>query len=339
MGWKDSTCPISATDAKTTHVMPESLHAIGLTGTEEAVYLALLDRSPATAAELRKCLPGTPIRSAAAALEGRGLVSRLAGRPVRYQAAPPDVALEVLVRAHEQELQEVRMRTTELMAHFRAGRDSAGADEIVEVITTPEATLQRWEQLQRSAREQVRAFDRPPYVSTSTTNVVESELLARGVAYRCVYDSTGVAMAGRLAGIRGLAAQGEQARVATGVPVKMFLSDDSLALIPLEQPAAMDASLIIHASSLLDTMSALFESVWERAVPVQFGPDSADQTAPADQRTLVGMLAAGLTDEAIGRQLGWHPRTVQRHIRRIMDDLGAQTRFQAGMQAARRGWL
>ena len=61
--------------------------------------------------------------------------------------------------------------------------------------------------------------------------------------------------------------------------------------------------------------------------------------ASPQQRILLGMLAVGLTDEAIGRQLGWHPRTVQRHVRRLMSDLGAQTRFQAGLQAARRGWL
>jgi len=31
--------------------------------------------------------------------------------------------------------------------------------------------------------------------------------------------------------------------------------------------------------------------------------------------------------------------TVQRHIRGLMDSLGARARFQAGGQASRRGWL
>ena len=71
------------------------------------------------------------------------------------------------------------------------------------------------------------------------------------------------------------------------------------------------------------------------------GDDEAEAVGDdGDQRRmLLGLLAAGLTDEAIGRQLGWHPRTVQRHVRRLMTELGAQTRFQAGLQAARRGWL
>jgi DNA-binding NarL/FixJ family response regulator len=58
-----------------------------------------------------------------------------------------------------------------------------------------------------------------------------------------------------------------------------------------------------------------------------------------DESALLGLLAAGLTDGAIARHLGTHPRTVQRRVRDLLDRLGAGTRFQAGIQAARRGWL
>jgi DNA-binding NarL/FixJ family response regulator len=39
----------------------------------------------------------------------------------------------------------------------------------------------------------------------------------------------------------------------------------------------------------------------------------------------------------VARQLGISQRTVERDIRKMMDDLNATTRFQAGVQAARRG--
>lgn len=42
-------------------------------------------------------------------------------------------------------------------------------------------------------------------------------------------------------------------------------------------------------------------------------------------------------DESIARQTGLSIRTLRRRMRRLLDLLGAQTRFQAGMQAARRG--
>jgi DNA-binding NarL/FixJ family response regulator len=49
------------------------------------------------------------------------------------------------------------------------------------------------------------------------------------------------------------------------------------------------------------------------------------------------LLAAGLKDEAIARQLGVSLRTIHRRTGDLLDRLGARTRFQAGMQAARQG--
>jgi DNA-binding NarL/FixJ family response regulator len=46
-----------------------------------------------------------------------------------------------------------------------------------------------------------------------------------------------------------------------------------------------------------------------------------------------------MTDEAISRHLGWSYRTTRRRIAALLHTLGADTRFQAGLHAARRGWL
>ncbi|SDO11218.1 helix-turn-helix domain-containing protein [Actinacidiphila guanduensis] len=316
------------------------LAAVGLTGEQQAVYLALLDGGPATAAQVRERVAGARVAPALSALETKGLISRLAGRPVRYQPARPDMAMEVLVRAQEQELQRVRAAAAGLMERFRAGQGTISPTEIVEVVTTREATLQRWAQLQRSARTEVRAFDRPPYVEASGTNPIEYELLPAGIRYRTVYDRSGLELPGRLEAIRHLVDRGEQARVAVGVPVKMFLADNTLGLISLDRPASSDSALVIHPSSLLDTLIALFEAVWVDAVPMRFdAAGAADGPRREEYRTLLGLLAAGLTDQAIARQMGWHPRTAQRHVRELLAELGARTRFQAGLQAGRRGWL
>jgi sugar-specific transcriptional regulator TrmB/DNA-binding CsgD family transcriptional regulator len=313
---------------------------VGLTPEQEAVYVVLVDGGPATTAEIRERVGGARVAPSLAVLEAKGLVSRLPGRPLRYQPARPDMAMEVLVRAQEQELQQVRALADNLTERFRAGQGTANPTEIVEVVTTREATTQRWAQLQRSARHEVRAFDRPPYVGGLGTNDIESELLRTGIRYRSVYDRSGLDLPGRLAAIRDLVDSGEQARVAVGVPVKMFVADDKLGLISLDRPATSDSALVIHPSSLLDTLIALFEAVWADAVPMRFDAlGAADAPEQAPDRILLGLLAAGLTDEAIARNMGWHPRTAQRHVRDLMARLGAQTRFQAGLQAARRGWL
>lgn len=320
------------------------LDGLGLTEDQEAVYIALVDVSSATPDELVERCPGVPAARAIAALERAGLVSRLAGTPESYAAAPPEVALELLARSREQDLARARLSVAGLAARYRQARLTAQPYEVIEVVATREATMRRWEQLQRSARQQIRSFDRPPYVSSSPdANPVEEEMLASGVTYRCVYHPAGFVLAGRPAAVRSMIGAGELARVAESVPVKMFIADDQIGLMPLEVDGSAEASLIIRASSMLDTLIALFELVWERAVAIH-SDGELPLTAPEaglgeDQAALLGLMAAGLTDAAIARHLGTHPRTVQRRVHELLGRLGAGTRFQAGLQAARRGWL
>jgi DNA-binding CsgD family transcriptional regulator len=317
------------------------LDGMGLTESEESVYVALVELSSAGQAELGARCPRANVRAALAGLESKGLVSRLPGPAVRYAPSPPDVALEVLARAREQELAQARLAIAQLTSRYRLARISTRPAEVVEVVTSREATLRRWEQLQRSARQQVRSFDRGPYVSDPVHNQVELEMLAGGVAYRSVYHPAGFELPGRPASVRALIAAGEQVRVTEDVPVKMFIADDQTGLLPLEIAGSAESCLVIHASSLLDTLIALFEHVWDRAVAIHGdGELPALEAGPSPgEAVLLPLLAAGLTDGAIARQLGTHPRTVQRRVRDLLDKLGAETRFQAGLQAARRGWL
>ena len=46
-----------------------------------------------------------------------------------------------------------------------------------------------------------------------------------------------------------------------------------------------------------------------------------------------------MKDAAVARQLGIGPRTVERRLRRIMEQLDTRTRFQTATEAARRGWI
>ena len=51
------------------------------------------------------------------------------------------------------------------------------------------------------------------------------------------------------------------------------------------------------------------------------------------------LLLAGLTDQAIGNQLGLSLRTVQRRVSQLMERARVATRLQLGHEAGRRGWL
>src|SRR5262249_47535953 len=152
-----------------------------------------------------------------------------------------------------------------------------------------------------------------------------------------------------LSAVRDAVAGGEQARVFRDVPVKLLLSDEDRALVMLPRSDGRDAdALLVYPSKLLDVLSELFEVFWRLGAPIHAVPETdpgagraavvADEPRPTSQQ-LLSLLTAGLSDDAIARELGVSKRTVHRRISRLQELLGARTRFQLGVQASRRGWL
>ena len=63
------------------------------------------------------------------------------------------------------------------------------------------------------------------------------------------------------------------------------------------------------------------------------------EARPDLRRFLLQQLAAGAKDEQIARSLGVSLRTVRRRVSEPVDELGVENRFQAGVEAVRRGWI
>lgn len=58
-----------------------------------------------------------------------------------------------------------------------------------------------------------------------------------------------------------------------------------------------------------------------------------------DDRVVLKYLARGNTDEAVARALGLSVRHLRRRIAKLFVQLGATSRFAAGVEACRRGWV
>lgn len=320
------------------------LESVGLDPGEEAVYRTLIELPPCTVEELRERVDTSltgKVGAIAAALERKGLIGLLPGDGERYTPVAPDVALDPLILGRERELSRARTAYTELTERFRHISGDTETDEIIEVITDPEVLRSRVIQLQDRARSQIRGFDRPPYaVGGNEVNHEEREALARGVVYRVVYDRACLRKAGYLAHLETMAALGEQCRIAPEVPMKLMLCDDDLAMLPLQRED-VESCIVVRASSLLEALSALFETVWNQALPLRFGEPDEPMSAPPspDERRLLSMLVTGADDHDIARQLGVSRRTVHRRIHDLMIRLEAASRFQLGVEACRRGWL
>ncbi|WP_110181185.1 DNA-binding response regulator [Nocardioides solisilvae] len=131
-------------------------------------------------------------------------------------------------------------------------------------------------------------------------------------------------------------AAGEQVRVLPEVPTRLAVVGRDRALFPDPPGISNDRRIVMRHGAVVELLVAYFDALWEKAVPL---PALARGTRQAGRRLLLAELAAGSRDEQIARTLGLSLRTVRRRIAEVMIELGADTRFQAGVEAARRGWL
>lgn len=326
------------------------LEALGISNEAELLYRELLREPGQSLSRLARSLKFTPAKASrlVASLEDKGLVSRVPGRQRDLLAAPPGVAIEALVRGRQQEFERIRVEASSALEEFRRQGSSTDTSAMVELVEGPEAIYQRFLQVERAAREQVVVFDRPPYAKFGV-NDPELELLGQGVRFRVLYDRQAIEYPGQLDTVRRFTAAGEEARVIDHLPMKLIIADRRLGIVPLfvNDPAArqlrVHEALLVHSSALLDSLADSFETLWQRGVPIP-APGQIEQATgsygiSAEDEKVLTYLAAGLKDEVIARRLGIAPRTAQRRVARLMDLLGAETRFQAGLQAAKLGWL
>ncbi|WP_189253701.1 LuxR C-terminal-related transcriptional regulator [Lentzea flava] len=270
-------------------------------------------------------------------LHDLGVVRHLPGDV--WQAVAPDLAVEALIAAREEQNRRARADVGPLMELYLRNRDEEQGDNaFVEVVTGVGAVRELWNTLLNGAREEVCVLDQPPYVTPLGEHVaLEDATRQRDVQWRVVYDRSAVDLPGRVTEIIELVAAGERARVTPTLPFKLAVIDTHAAVLPVANGDVVDKVLLIRPSALLDVLRSTFELYWDKGIP--FSPGGIYAAAADVDPNLLGLLAAGLTDESIARQLGLAPRTVQRRVRQLMDRCGAQTRFQAGVQAMRRGWL
>ena len=325
------------------------LDVLGLDAIEEGAYRRLVGLPSASAGELGVALDATEaaLTGALAALEDKGLVARSTSQPGHYVASPPALAMGSLIVQREREIQRAQHELEGLAAQYRAtAADRAGIDT-VDVVRGPRAVADRFAQIQRGASTEVLALVKSSVALVSAEDNTDEEdaALHRGVTYRVVHERAAFAKPGFLDAVAHGLSLGELVRTTDSLPVRLVIADRSLALLPLTTTATDSGAgaLLVHESGLLDALLYLFDLVWASAnevLPTASGVTelAADRIDEVDARILT-LLLGGLTDQAIGGQLGLSLRTVQRRVSGLMGRARVVTRFQLGHEASRRGWI
>lgn len=316
------------------------LDGVGLTGPAERVYRAILADPRAGSQALAGAADVDPaeLPGLCALLSGLGLIeTEIDGATLPVD---PRIGMSALLRRQQDGIERAVSAVTDLTADFLDGQTRIGASPLTEIVRGRHQMQTTIRALITSAREQVAVLDTPPYAAAEHIEPAEESSLQSGVSNRAIYAAEVLENAELYDNIRKMAAAGEQSRMLPELPLKLLVVDGSRALLPITVDGDVaNSAVLVHPSALATALAALFEALWDKALPI-FGTD-ADEHDPldADERELLRMLASGVKDEAIARRLGISNRTVSRRVNRLLERMGAANRFQAGLQAARLGWL
>lgn len=318
-----------------------ALETLGIRGLAERVYLALLTRRMATAAEVARLLQisQNQVQQSLAQIERKGLASHTPNVPRVYIAVEPNFAIDALMKQRQMALEQVRAVLPALAGKSAPRSVDNERQPILETITSAEHLKSIIDQLFGTFRSEIMMFRRAPILIPTSSH---SDRKPAGI--RTVSDQTFLAVPGALGILRDAIARGEQSRTFSRLPFKMMIVDRSVAVIAMddEQGSGMAPRFLLDRCALLDALCLLFEFVWEQAAPVVAAPKGrAGERAGGDRpagspESVIPLLAAGLNDKAIAQELRISASTLNRRLADLMLAFGAKTRFQLGMQIALR---
>jgi sugar-specific transcriptional regulator TrmB/DNA-binding CsgD family transcriptional regulator len=319
------------------------LEALGLDEDHTSVYRSVLAVPSAAPKDVAVAvgMPVARVRVIIGELERLGLLARQATRSDRVVASPPTVALKPLLLERERGLTRAHQALLEFNELYRDATEQRNAADVVDVITGVDAVRQRIGQLQAAAVHEVRVLVLSDVaVISGAENVEEDRALERGVRYRVIVESGVLERPGFLDVARGVGALGEEIRVLPTLPTRMFVADDTMALLPMRSHGDHNSigALLVHPSGLLDLVMAIFEEYWKTATRLLADEEESHSRDGVD-RALLKLLLLGLTDVTVAAQLRISVRTVQRRIAELMELAGVSTRIQLGAEAVRRGWV
>jgi sugar-specific transcriptional regulator TrmB len=324
-----------------------ALEILGLDGLSESVYRALLGNpdSDLDALALTLDVPGSEVREALDRLIELSLVTeRSPGR--RYVPISPDVALDALLSLEQAELsrreRQLLDARAELARLVRSSDDKVTPLREVRRIDGREQVLEVLRELSaRCYQETLNVLPGDPVSPEMLAGAAAQDLavLARGVRFRTLYTRRQLADGPMRDYMHMMREHGAEVRIADTLPHRLLIFDRTVSFLPIDPRRVAAGALVVREPAITANLVMLFESLWSGAQDMEEALKTGAPSASDLDRSVLMLMSSGVKDEAAARQLGISDRTYRRHVADILIRLGASSRFQAGVEAVRHGWL
>jgi DNA-binding CsgD family transcriptional regulator len=164
-------------------------------------------------------------------------------------------------------------------------------------------------------------------------------VLKRGVRFRTLYTRRQLADHAMRDYMHMVREHGAEVRIADTLPHRLLIVDRTVSFLPVDPRRVAAGALLVREPAINANLVMLFESLWAGAQDMEEALASGAPSASDLDRSVLMLMSSGVKDEAAARQLGISDRTYRRHVADILIRLGASSRFQAGVEAVRHGWL
>jgi len=320
------------------------LGVLGFSASQERLYRLMLRNSGVTTAELAELagLPSGELRELLGRFVSAGLIQV---RDQTVVAVPPQDALARMVndearrvQNRSEQLDAVREMLPSLSADHLASSAPKGEPVTVEVLAGGDVA-QLMRSLSASSSGDLLWLRPDPWKAGPGLELDDwvAALMRAGRRSRAIYQVDVLEHAPDL--VRRRAEAGEHVRILAEVPTRLAVLGSSAALISERFDVFDERRLVLRHQSMVRSLTCMFELLWEKAMPVPGLSGQRSDDGASEQRLLLAQLTGGAKDEQIARALGVSVRTVRRRVADLLDDLGAASRFQAGVEAVRRGWV
>ena len=246
---------------------------------------------------------------------------------------------EARLDTRRRELADARAAIARFTAEHRAAGDSRGAADTRPAweVVSSQMAVSMVELALRSTtgliRNSVLSLQVGPGLDEEGARMRRAAL-AGGREQKAIYSIEAVEDPAGRRWVRSMADAGEEQRVSSSPPSEFAIFGGDVVLAMSEWGSAESDHIVMRNPMLIAAFTTMFDYAWDLAHPMPGARRDLEQ-----DRQLLVLLASGVKDEAIARYLGWGLRTVRRRVAKLMDDLGAQTRFQLGAAAQSRGLL
>ncbi|MHC0430225.1 LuxR C-terminal-related transcriptional regulator [Streptomyces sp. O3] len=278
------------------------------------------------------------------------LLTPIPGDPDAFVPVAPDAAAATLVGPEEQRLRELQRSISEtrngllalLPAYFesRRRRNRVEAFDIITDLSVLRALIDDCGTRCRHTVLSVQpGSSRPPGTLVDARRRT-LERLERGIHVEHLYQHTARGDLVTSAYVRDMTAAGAEIRTTDQVIDRMIIFDREVVFLPEQDVVGrVPGAIVVREPTLVAFLCKLYDHLWANATV--FDPDAEEPADVTDdvKRSIIKLMSQGYKDEMVARRMGMSVRTCRRHISELMDELGADSRFQAGVNAALSGTL